>query len=290
MNPVRSFAFAGLAGLLVGCSTHPLPEDVTRTTTYDIVEKIRCEAKRAVVDHARGVKNAAIAYEFTFEITETNNASGDISANYPFLNGGSFSFTANAGSNRTRDANRNFKIVDSFDNLRKASCDPETAQTNLIYPIAGEIGMYEVVATFVKLLKVETLNTGDVFSFADTLHFTTTLSGGVQPHLTLSPVVGSLRVVAANADLNAGRTDVHSVVIALSAGPQTATAVALRSPTGGGTLNAIRSFGIVGSSNSNLSTTLVQSGANVQQKALYELDRQRNLALQARSQNLLVGP
>jgi hypothetical protein len=32
-----------------GCSIHPLPDDVTRDTTFDIVEKIRCEARSAIV-------------------------------------------------------------------------------------------------------------------------------------------------------------------------------------------------------------------------------------------------
>ena len=33
---------------LAGCSIHPLPDDVTRDSTFDIVEKIRCEARDAI--------------------------------------------------------------------------------------------------------------------------------------------------------------------------------------------------------------------------------------------------
>lgn len=36
--------------LLAGCAIHPLPEDVTRETTYAIVQKIRCEAREALDD------------------------------------------------------------------------------------------------------------------------------------------------------------------------------------------------------------------------------------------------
>jgi hypothetical protein len=32
-----------------GCSIHPLPEDVTGVTTYEIVRRIRCEAREAVI-------------------------------------------------------------------------------------------------------------------------------------------------------------------------------------------------------------------------------------------------
>src|SRR5262245_55792894 len=34
-----------LASGLAGCSMHPLPEDVSRASTFDIVERIRCEAQ-----------------------------------------------------------------------------------------------------------------------------------------------------------------------------------------------------------------------------------------------------
>src|SRR5262245_26100862 len=36
--------------VLAGCSSHPLPENVTRETTFHITEKIRCEARQALDD------------------------------------------------------------------------------------------------------------------------------------------------------------------------------------------------------------------------------------------------
>ena len=33
-----------------GCSVHPLPDDVTRLSTYNIVRQIRCETREAVID------------------------------------------------------------------------------------------------------------------------------------------------------------------------------------------------------------------------------------------------
>jgi hypothetical protein len=49
MNIIRSMLVCGVASsVLVGCTTHPLPEDVTRKNTYAIVQKIRCEAREAV--------------------------------------------------------------------------------------------------------------------------------------------------------------------------------------------------------------------------------------------------
>jgi hypothetical protein len=63
---------------------YPLPDDVTRKCTYDIVDQIRCEARRAVIEHAYDYKTASIAYEFTFDITEGNNTSADATWILPY--------------------------------------------------------------------------------------------------------------------------------------------------------------------------------------------------------------
>jgi hypothetical protein len=331
MRPIHHLVIAGLAPLLVNCSTHPLVDDVTRATTSDVVKHIRCEAKRAVIDDDLRSKKAsaniiaAIAYEFTFTITENNNASGDISWDIPFLNGGDFSLVANAGSERQRFSRRNFRIVETFDDLRKADCSPETLEKNLIYPIAGEIGIYEVVTTFAKLQRFTKLTTPVVtpdnpgppgfdptaepqgtFRFADTLTFTTTFTGGVNPSLTLNPVTNSFRVTGVNTGvgtsplappatavllpgvsaleplgtgLTALRQDMHKVVISMAGLPKT-------------TDSARRSAGIRAplSSQAITSTTSLQLEATAKERALFELDRQRMLALQQQSPNLLVVP
>jgi hypothetical protein len=45
----RSTALIFVAAFLLGgCAIHPLPENVTRDTTYDIVQKIRCEGREAL--------------------------------------------------------------------------------------------------------------------------------------------------------------------------------------------------------------------------------------------------
>src|SRR5947207_2954928 len=157
--------------------------------------------------------DANISYEFTFTITETNNASGGVTWTLPFQAGGNFALTASAGSDLTRYTKRNFKIVDTFDDLRKANCTPETLEKNWIYPIAGDIGIYEVVATFAKLHSVENPLDSEIFSFHDTLTFDTNLAGGVQPTLTLIPVTDNFRVTGVTADLRARRIDNHALVI-----------------------------------------------------------------------------
>lgn len=46
---VRTVCSLALSMTVVGCSIHPLPKDVTRDTTIEIVNKIRCETRRAIV-------------------------------------------------------------------------------------------------------------------------------------------------------------------------------------------------------------------------------------------------
>ena len=74
---------------MTGCAVHPLPEDVTRRSTYDIVQSIRCEAKQAIMQHAPDASfdRAIVGYEFLFKITEHNDNSGGATFKYPFTNG-----------------------------------------------------------------------------------------------------------------------------------------------------------------------------------------------------------
>ena len=272
-----------LVPTLAGCSAIPRQEDVTRISTYDIVTQIRCEAQKAVAYYRRDYRTASIAYEFTFDVTENNNASGDVTFTIPFITGGSFSLLANAGSHRQGNTRRNFKIVDAFDELMQVRCSEEDRQRNWLYPISGHIGAYEVVTTFIKLQQVNNAKAGEVFTFADNLKFTTTFSGGVTPQLRLNPITDRFRVTAANADLNATRIDFHEVKLTLAGGPFRTTMPIGRSiPRWAGAAG--------GAPSSLISTTILQTMANPKDRALLELDRQRIIELQARTPNLLVGP
>jgi hypothetical protein len=276
-----------LAPVLIGCSTHPLPDDVSRVSTYDIVQQARCEAKRAVLDHGQGI-NAAIAYEFTFDITELNHASGMVTFTQPFLTGGQFTLGAGAGVEGERGAKRNFKIVDMFSDLRALDCSPEMLQKNWVYPMTGDIGVYEVVSTFVRLQSTAHLENpvGEMFVFGDTLTFTTTFMASLTPSVALNAVTDRFLLTAASADLHGHRTDIHEVILGLS--PQTT-----RSRSARGTMLARTGFAVaapLAASTTLLSTTLLQDAAEARGRALLELDRQRILRLQARAQNLLVGP
>src|SRR5262245_44564131 len=201
---------------MIGCSIHPLPDDVSRASTYDIVQKVRCEAKAAIEEYGRGFTNASIVYNFTFNINEHNDASAGLTLLDPFKSG-TFSLTGSAGSNRIRDGFRNFELLDSFDDLRKLNCTRDR-EAHWVYPLTGDVGMYEAVATFIRLQKADDPGGTRVFTFADTLTYTTTWTGGVNASLTLAPVRDRFRVTAANAGLTNSRSDTHNVVIAMTPG------------------------------------------------------------------------
>lgn len=314
-RPPLGFSVLALSSLLVGCAIHPLPDDVSRKTTYDIVEKIRCEAKAAVEQFGRGFKEASIVYNFTFDINEHNDASAGFTLFDPFKTG-TVNLVANAGSNRTRDGVRNFELIDSFDDLRKMDCTRDR-EVNWIYPLTGDVGMYDSVATFIRLQQADNPGGTRIFTFADTLTYTTTFTGGVTSTLTLAPVTDQFRITAANAGLSGSRTDVHKVVVTMAAGHQTVVdrsgrrtfrrmvplidapmarlgtsrsrAPGLNGPDSNGDTGGI---GVAGSFNNLLSTRMLQQESGAENRALYEQDRQRQLELQRRSLDVrvLVGP
>jgi hypothetical protein len=294
---------AAIAPALAGCSTFPRVDDVTRKSTLAIVHQIRCEARAAVLKFAYNSDNpypnpinyttASIAWDFTFDIMEDNNASADATWGLPYTLGGLFSVTAKGQFDRTRKTVRNFKIKDTFEELYNTNCDKVTPQPeNLIYPISGEIGVYEVVKTFILLQQIDNYKAGEVFTFADTLTFTTALSAGVTPKVVIGAFPDRFRLASANGSFGADRTDVHKVMLTL-AGEKPRGLVAKKTnqgQLGDSARAAAAAMSGVQTNSSLVSTTLLQTQSNPQDRALLELDRQRIIELQNRAQNLLIGP
>jgi hypothetical protein len=199
-----------------------------------------------------------------------------------------FSLLADGRFDRTRNALRTFRIVDSFEELYHTRCNDVAPQPeNLIYPISGEIGMYEVIKNFIKLQQINNTKAGEVFTFSDTLTFTTFLKAGVQPTLMVGSLSDRFRLTSANGDFSASRNDIHEVVVSMAGDkPRAAGAKA----SGESAISAAKRLGAFQSNSSLVATTLIQSASNPRDRALLELDRQRIIQLQNRSQNLLVGP
>jgi hypothetical protein len=157
----------------------------------------------------------AVAYDFTFDITEHDNLDAGLAFKLPFTAPRVFDLGAAGSLHKTRTGKRTFSSQETFYDLilRDHWCGNfEPRNRNIVYPITGSIGLRNVVKTFMALSE----QGGGKDSFVDLLTFTTTISGSVNPSLKLNPVSESFRLVSASASLSADRTDLHQVKISLA--------------------------------------------------------------------------
>jgi hypothetical protein len=287
---------------LAGCSIHPLPEDVTGKSTFAIAQSIRCEAQQALLEYAANSKydTGAIAYDFSFTITEDNVANvaptfkdpfsalnsltlGTTGASNPLFNTGG---TNGTGGALQRLSIRKFVLVDGFGELKRVDCGGAVARARPLYPITGSIGLREVVRSFMLLEGTGALQSdptvpasafvksaSSTVDFSDELKFTTTLTtGNLVPNLVLAPLTGQFRLVGLTGAFGADRQDIHHVVVAL-------TLPANLSKTAGIALAARRGPGSVGGAITGAvpSNVVIASEPNAKAKALQILDRRKVL-------------
>ncbi len=233
---------------------HPLPENFPlnfpRASTFDIVQKVRCEAKAGLERFKNSrhpehinliIDSTSIGYDFKFVMTETNDATG-----------GNLHFTrkpANPASERSLDIDltgeatkkrmntRTFRLVEDLADVAKADCSAEALRANLAYPIAGRLHVDDVVYTYVRLERMGDLDDpveqGDIAIptddplnprkrsgvFSEQLLFRTSLKLGATPTLTVSAVAGSFRLTSASVNGQIKRVDAHDVIIAFAQDP-----------------------------------------------------------------------
>jgi hypothetical protein len=251
-----------LANLTAACSTRPLPEDFSGYTTYEIVKKIRCESQAAMRDHAliqmeklgedpailselkahpgsfatfdrkrlkpkvdtfiETYDEATIGYDFTFDMSEVNNASTD-GGFLHFTDRGPFRLGYTAGNDRRRQNIRTFRIIDGFEGVTRElpykDCKAMATGEKGLYPITGEIGLKEMIATFYMLHQDSHLigkTDPNVPVLTDTLEFTTKLYTSANPRIELSPIGTDFQLVSAGLKTDVSRSDIHKVTIALT--------------------------------------------------------------------------
>jgi hypothetical protein len=261
---------------LPGCSVHPIVDEVSPIPTEAIVAAARCELRLGLVEqvlvwfadeeptpvtgfdpntiaeHLPEMKkrfpkvdltndwneymDISIAYDWTFDITETDHVDAGLGLKLPFvppLGPGSFDLGPSASVTAVRNGKRTFKNQDKFGTLltqdwynfcndfkRSAAGFPnapapgqyEPRLKNLLYPITGSIGLRQAVQTFLKIAAQE----GALDTFTDELTFTTTVDGKVGGSVTLAPVPKEFRLVSATANLAGNRMDLHKVKISLA--------------------------------------------------------------------------
>ncbi|GJE16150.1 hypothetical protein AIGOOFII_0854 [Methylobacterium marchantiae] len=165
----------------------------------------------------------AIALDFTFDMTETNKISTELGI-LSIIANNSDALSLKGSSDRTRKNIRNFRIVKTIKELylKGEECAKPTNQVNYAYPITGNIGIREVLDTFFGLNETLLLseNAKDkTVLFADTITFTTTFNGSASPAVLLSSLARSTTIGTFNLVLDGGRTDTHTLIIAISLPP-----------------------------------------------------------------------
>lgn len=234
-----------------GCSIHPIPDNVSRYSTAEVVRNVRCEAKFAVRsriraalrDHAalrdipadlilkpenlrrivtvapllakkfENYQKSAIAYDFEFSIDEANDKSANANFLMPFTSGGKWSLDAGASVAKRRSGNRRFKMVETFGELDRLDCHGyQKPAGNLLHPMTGSIGMARVMHTFINLTELG----GGREKFTDTITFKTTVKGSVGGKLELSPLNDKFRIVGGDAGVSGERTDIHKLIVSLT--------------------------------------------------------------------------
>ena len=161
-----------------------------------------------------------IAYDFTLDITEDNKAAL-LADPVRLITNGVAGIGVGASGEFSRNNARRFIMSDTFAKLLADDhlvCLGDGVE-NFVYPIAGRIGIRELISTFIDLNEDKSLQTLDSGSrvFADTMTFLTTLTGSVSPHVEIAPV-GSQWGVASPTSFSAfaQRIDKHMVIIGLS--------------------------------------------------------------------------
>ena len=181
-------------------------------------------------------QDTAIGYDFTFDMTETNNLDATLDLVQVFRRAIGMA-ALSGGIDRMRENIRTFTITDSFIDLlrdiKEDYCSQLAFEKDYMYPITGTIGVGEMIHTFVDLALFENLsgNKGGPPTMGDTITFTTKLSGSATPKIVFTPVGSGFHAVDASLTAAASRTDAHKVIVSLALPPPSPPTLTGTSPT-----------------------------------------------------------
>lgn len=167
--------------------------------------------------YLEGFQDSAVVYDFTFDITETNNTNADFDI-IRNVTRGTLSLGLKAGADLSRNNIRAFPVSDTFRDLlldvQNDYCINIARGVNFAYPITGQIGMAERIGTFINLALFNGLTGKEGKgspTMVDTMEFTTKISGSATPKVELNNALK-----AGSIGYDTSRTDKHKVIIGLS--------------------------------------------------------------------------
>lgn len=178
----------------------------------------------------RVIYSTAIAYNFDLTMSEQNDLGTIVNLLGPWAR--KFTLAVSGDFNRNRTNERSFTVTDTFSELLirvnvpvrgRRYCDGQIKQANYVYPIAGHIGVDELVKTFFELVYLGQLSEKDAAAgaigaptIADKLTFTTTIDGSSTPKVIFTPVGAGFQLADASLTGTLNRTDTHKVTVGLA--------------------------------------------------------------------------
>lgn len=206
---------------LSGCSIHPTTEDFSRELVPDIIRKVKCEARDAVLatvpnDPQFYLMDTGVAFAFDFIMSEANDAGSTGTFGIPVPNG-SVAISFGLSDSKDRKTTQRVTIADTFGDLAKmTTCDGTVPNENFRYPITGTIGL---LATFENYRSLMNDHVGNSLmgSFEDELSFTTDLGASLSSRVRLTAVSTKSLDVTGGAEV--ARSDLHRVKLTFTPVP-----------------------------------------------------------------------
>lgn len=199
--------------ILAACSLSPQQSELTGISQVDIINNIRCEAKAAFAPYLNdpAIAESKMALGFEFVSLESDGLSGGASLLVPVHAAGALAFGLSAAESKSREG---YDKIDIVDTVGKIDCVKADRRESRRLPITGTIGLADEIASYVELRAQRPMS---IAHFQRQLKFKYTISGGVNPILTLVPVNHLQR---ASLDLSAARSETHQLIMILRAKPQ----------------------------------------------------------------------
>jgi|SRR5271165_3924932 len=186
-------------------------------------------------DYINQYAKTGIAYNFILEGTISNNLNqgvlnvtegiGGYNSAKQLVSDGSRVVGFSGGVAAMRDNTVNYTVSDDFffltERVPDDYCADKNINANYLYPIAGKLGLNNLINEFVDLnqfggLAADPKNPKGPPTLAWTMKFTTAINAAATPQITLLPLTGVTRVTQGSITGSLGRTDVHTLTVALS--------------------------------------------------------------------------
>lgn len=193
---------------------------------------------------------AVVTLDFTFNLSEENNANGLVGIGWP-IHRGPLTITTSGAFNRTRQTLTTFRTQNDFRTLaydisddhcdfrllRDRTTPRQVPGPNPIYPITGEIGLDRQIRDFVNLMSFESLavrpaGPENAPSTSATYKFITRLVLSVEASAKLEILGPASQVTGAGGKAEVIRIDDHQLIMVLSLPPTPSATTELRQAKG----------------------------------------------------------